>query len=343
MTARPPTIASLGIPLVTRPGVDPVAVRDAITRRDARKVLPAVRYPHRVEEDYQRRLLAYVDQIHRATMAKLLPVLNRLSTTIDERHDERVAANRSAGAKRAAKTRADAAVPEPQDSPLRVILRTIAEVKRQATAAGVPSSVGAKYQQRVARSVDGMATGQIDVAVKEIIRVPVFHDVSMEEAFPGYVRENVALIRTIPADHFASLETKVTTAWKEGVNTRQLTRTIMDQHGVTRSRARLIARDQIGKLNGKVNEVRQGELGLTSYQWTTSGDERVRDMHADLEGTIQKWSDPPVTNEAGDRNHPGEDYQCRCTAEPVLTNDNLEELIAAGQERKSVLALRRAA
>jgi GNAT superfamily N-acetyltransferase len=44
----------------------------------------------------------------------------------------------------------------------------------------------------------------------------------------------------------------------------------------------------------------------------------VRDMHDELEGTEHAWDDPPVTDKYGNRNHPGEDYQCRCVAVPIL-------------------------
>jgi SPP1 gp7 family putative phage head morphogenesis protein len=64
--------------------------------------------------------------------------------------------------------------------------------------------------------------------------------------------------------------------------------------------------------------VRQTQAGISEYEWSTSGDERVRSSHDELDGTRQSWDDPPVTNDDGDTNHPGEDYQCRCVAIPVL-------------------------
>ena len=30
------------------------------------------------------------------------------------------------------------------------------------------------------------------------------------------------------------------------------------------------------------------------------------------------WDDPPVTNDDGDTNAPGEDYRCRCVAIPQI-------------------------
>tara|TARA_B100001248_G_scaffold201654_1_gene155893 strand:- start:346 stop:621 length:276 start_codon:yes stop_codon:yes gene_type:complete len=46
------------------------------------------------------------------------------------------------------------------------------------------------------------------------------------------------------------------------------------------------------------------------YIWRTSGDDKVRTSHAMREGKVFSWDNPP---EGG---HPGEDYGCRCTAEP---------------------------
>lgn len=45
------------------------------------------------------------------------------------------------------------------------------------------------------------------------------------------------------------------------------------------------------------------------YIWRTEEDDRVRSSHAQREGQIFAWDEPP---EGG---HPGEDYNCRCVAE----------------------------
>ena len=44
------------------------------------------------------------------------------------------------------------------------------------------------------------------------------------------------------------------------------------------------------------------------YVWYTRGDEKVRDTHAERQGMVFSWDNPP---EGG---HPGEDYGCRCLA-----------------------------
>jgi SPP1 gp7 family putative phage head morphogenesis protein len=48
----------------------------------------------------------------------------------------------------------------------------------------------------------------------------------------------------------------------------------------------------------------------THYIWRTRGDEKVRPSHAANNGRVFAWDDPPETG------HFGEDYGCRCMAEP---------------------------
>jgi hypothetical protein len=49
----------------------------------------------------------------------------------------------------------------------------------------------------------------------------------------------------------------------------------------------------------------------THYVWRTRGDKKVRSSHSANNGKIFSWDNPPPTG------HPGEDYGCRCNAEPV--------------------------
>ncbi len=58
------------------------------------------------------------------------------------------------------------------------------------------------------------------------------------------------------------------------------------------------------------------ERSTTHYIWRTSGDNKVRASHAANSGKIFAWDNPPETG------HPGEDYNCRCTAEPYTPEVN---------------------
>lgn len=137
----------------------------------------------------------------------------------------------------------------------------------------------------------------------------------------GFVHTNAALIESIPRDMLREAEIRIQTGIRQGMRVEELEAQIEGAYGVNKkasNRAELIARDQVGKFNGDLNKMRQGSLGIEKYTWRTVKDERVRPFHADLEGTTQRWDSPPVVSADGRRAHPGEDYQCRCQAEPQL-------------------------
>jgi len=131
----------------------------------------------------------------------------------------------------------------------------------------------------------------------------------------------------------AAVERAVTT----GRTARELSATIQSiDKQLTKSRAKFIARDQIGKLNGEITQRRMESIGLSMYIWETAGDEGVRgnpsgkypDAHPShyvMDGRLCRWDDSSVYSEDGGKTwkdrgsdavdlHPGQDYQCRCTA-----------------------------
>jgi SPP1 gp7 family putative phage head morphogenesis protein len=135
-------------------------------------------------------------------------------------------------------------------------------------------------------------------------------------------KENIDLITSLSDDTIDSL--KETIDLSGNVDWGALQPLLESRLEVSASRAELIARDQTLKLNANVTQWRQTEAGVERYIWTTSNDERVREGHADLDGEEFSWDDPPDTGD-GERNHPGEDFQCRCIAYPVIPELDDEE------------------
>lgn len=135
----------------------------------------------------------------------------------------------------------------------------------------------------------------------------------LESTIKNFVTQNVSLIQSIPDVYFDRVESLVLREVQAGTLTDEIADQIEEAYEVSESKATLIARDQTSKLNGNLNQMRQTEVGVSKYQWSTSIDERVRESHSLKEGQIFEWSDPP-----SDTGHPGEDFQCRCTAIPVF-------------------------
>lgn len=128
----------------------------------------------------------------------------------------------------------------------------------------------------------------------------------------GWVRENVQLVGNMNAQQLGKLETLFLRALRDGTRSAQLQTDVEAILDGSVNRARLIARDQIGKLNGQLDRQKQTESGVESYVWRGSLDERERPAHVAREGDVFRWDDPPPDGS------PGQPVQCRCSAEPNL-------------------------
>lgn len=135
---------------------------------------------------------------------------------------------------------------------------------------------------------------------------------------------NVSRIKSLAGTELVEITKILEASGAAGLRVEVLEKEIRKRFGVTKSKANLLARDQTLTLNAQIAKTRQQAAGVSEYIWTTSGDERVRGNdpndttdHVALEGTRHRWDTPPDVGD-GRRLHPGEDYQCRCTAFPVL-------------------------
>lgn len=87
---------------------------------------------------------------------------------------------------------------------------------------------------------------------------------------------------------------------------------------LAKTRANLIGRDQINKLNGQLSHLRQINAGITHYIWRDSDDIRVRLTHRGFDNFIFSWA-----KGATGGIHPGDEIQCRCWAEPDFSTVGL--------------------
>lgn len=94
---------------------------------------------------------------------------------------------------------------------------------------------------------------------------------------------------------------------------------LMQRYGVSRHKAKFLARQETGLLMAKFHESRCRDIGITDYIWSAAMDERTRDDHKELNGKRFSFSQPPVADKrTGARANPSEFYGCRCTARPVI-------------------------
>ena len=139
----------------------------------------------------------------------------------------------------------------------------------------------------------------------------------LTEVMAGFVQQNVALVTNLTASTASQIESLVLGGVTQGKTSAEIARSILRgtdlKPGVfrkTKNRARLIARDQVGKLNGNLTRLRQTAIGLDTYFWRTMRDVRVRPEHVVRDGRRFSWEKPPMGGA------PGEAINCRCYADP---------------------------
>lgn len=131
-------------------------------------------------------------------------------------------------------------------------------------------------------------------------------DARILEDIEDFSSENADLITNIGNQTARRIKTVVVDALKEGVSTTTLKKQIAKiDKAFGQNRARLIARDQIGKLQSQITRTRAQRADKKKYEWMSMMDGRERKEHHNLDGEIRTWDQSP---------RPGEPIACRCVA-----------------------------
>ena len=179
-----------------------------------------------------------------------------------------------------------------------------------------------KQQFRLIRSALLTTKGEVisgsteRLSLRPMLEIDLFgNEPWLLDQLAAYNRQISSLIKSLSEEQVSKISGAVLRAMQSGDSWKDVSQEIQKGIGICERRANLIARDQIGKLNGALTRHRQLDVGITQYVWRTSMDERVRPTHKANEGKVFSWRNAPANT---GHNHPGGDYQCRCTAEPVV-------------------------
>lgn len=126
---------------------------------------------------------------------------------------------------------------------------------------------------------------------------------------------NASLIRSLAADIVKRVEQATLQNLVANGSVAELRKKLTAEFGVVDSRAKVIARDQVAKINSDLNRIRHQQAGVTEYEWMTSHDERVRPLHRTLDGKVYAYGEP-----TGAENGlpPGQPIMCRCIARGIV-------------------------
>lgn len=148
--------------------------------------------------------------------------------------------------------------------------------------------------------------------------------VPIEPMMAQYLNENVGLIQSMPLRAAERVQQVVLkNLWTGEYRPEGLEEQIMNIGNITRNRAKLIARTEVARISTGLTKSRSEALNIPWYMWKTSHDARVRSTHAHMDKVLIRWSDPAspeelMTMKSYGHYHPGEIWNCRCNARPLL-------------------------
>lgn len=143
----------------------------------------------------------------------------------------------------------------------------------------------------------------------------------VREVMTASTAENVALIKSIPAQYFEKIQGTIMRAITAGRGAADVFDMVEHIGAVTRKRAKLIARDQTSKATTALNAARMDDLGITEFEWLHSAaGKEPRPLHKNvLDGNVYRLDNLPIIDEkTGERGLPGQLINCRCRMVPVI-------------------------
>lgn len=138
---------------------------------------------------------------------------------------------------------------------------------------------------------------------------------AMNEAYQAVIGENVALIKSLAQKHLTNVEGLVMRSVQTGRDLASLTDGLEKNYGVTRRRAKLIARTQNNMATAVMARTRMLESGITKARWLHSaGGKTPRPEHVAFSGKIYDVREgAPVEGQ-----WPGVAINCRCVPQPII-------------------------
>ncbi|GAB7197649.1 phage head morphogenesis protein [Dickeya oryzae] len=154
----------------------------------------------------------------------------------------------------------------------------------------------------------------------------IIDNTPISQVVQSIISEQVKYIKSLPiqaADRVYDIQNRAIEAVVAGERPDKFAQEIAASGDVAESRARMIARTEIGRASTALTQARASSAGSTGYIWRTADDGDVRHSHQKMEGKFVYWSGPPTLD--GMTGHAGTLPNCRCWCEVVFPDLDLIE------------------
>jgi len=165
------------------------------------------------------------------------------------------------------------------------------------------------------------ADDDMDSKISAITVSPKISAESKKKFIAEYVDNMEKSIQDFADSEVKKLRKEIAKRSKTGVRYEYFQEYIKKRYNVSQSKAKFLARQESNLAVAKFQEQKMREAGSEGYIWKTvkgTVNHPVRPEHKILDGKYFTWDKPPVTSKDGRRNHPKEDFNCRCRAKAVI-------------------------
>ena len=201
--------------------------------------------------------------------------------------------------------------------------------------------------EKIARQAQKSARNDWKRIVKRTLGVDIlesyYNDAFYDAVVKKWVADNVLKIKSISSQSLGEMQHILMDGYAKQKTIGTIAHELQEEFNLDKKKAKMIARDQMGTLNSQITRLQHEDCGCTKYRWSSSNDERVRDCHAEFNGQIFEYANPPAewydTKSRGrvyTGNHfnPGEAYQCRCVAIPVFDFQKVDIPMKGNQDEE---------
>lgn len=125
------------------------------------------------------------------------------------------------------------------------------------------------------------------------------------------IETNTTLIKNLKSQYIEELNVELRYSYEQGRPSSQLAKDIEKRFGITKRRAKLIARNETKNTVSQLNKKQAMELGFGNPKWQTMMDGRERPEHAKHNGKEYQFG-VGLPDGKGGKEEPGDAINCRC-------------------------------
>lgn len=170
------------------------------------------------------------------------------------------------------------------------------------------------------RAYENMRTNKIEIIT------PKMSDFRAREFAKNYIDTLRFDIKNILPEEVVKMREVVGQMAINGESRITIQRYIENKFKVSQKKAKFLTRNETSIAVTEYLSATYQENGSEEFKWIANLDERVRDEHRELNGTIWRYDNPPIIDKrTGTRGLPGEFYNCRCSFIPIFKKNLLEK------------------